>query len=68
MKENKNLFWATLTIGIIFALQPLDLAFGDMATTEPSPYSYITIDIATPDGQIGFTGLTDINNDAEIVG
>jgi probable HAF family extracellular repeat protein len=54
---------------IILALYPLaDLLFGD--TTEPgssSSYTFISIDIPTPSGQLGFRIFEDINDKGEIV-
>jgi probable HAF family extracellular repeat protein len=66
MKNNIRGLWAIVTIGTILALQPLDIVYGD--DSRPFSYSFVTIDIPTSDGQIGFTSLQDINSDGEIVG
>ena len=71
MRKRKNpccLCVATI-LAIILALHPLvGLAFEDTAVTQPVSYSFISIDIPHPSGDLGFTILTDINNDGEITG
>jgi uncharacterized membrane protein len=44
------------------------LVFGDDLTVNASSYSFITIDRPAPQGQLGFTTLTDINEKGEITG
>jgi hypothetical protein len=51
---------------IIVALQ----TFGTFVlgqTSEPS-YTFVTVDVPLPNGQLGFTDLTDINDEGQIVG
>jgi hypothetical protein len=50
---------------IIVALQTFG-AFVFGQTTEPS-YTFVTVDVPLPNGQLGFTDLTDIN-EGQIVG
>jgi hypothetical protein len=44
------------------------LVFADDPTASASSYRFITIDIPTPAGQLGFTSLGDINEKGEITG
>jgi len=54
---------------IIFTLQPfVDLVFGAVSTTETVSYTFISIDIPNPSGNLGFTTLEDINNEGELAG
>jgi uncharacterized membrane protein len=42
------------------------LVFGQ--TSEPSSYTFATVDVPLPDGQLGFTSLQDINDEGQIAG
>jgi uncharacterized membrane protein len=54
---------------IISALQAsVGLVFGDDITASPPSFTFITIDMPTPNGQLGFTSLSDINDQGEITG
>jgi len=70
MGENKHRFFVIKTLAIIIlALHSLvGLAFGDTSATQPVSCSFISIDIPTPGGELGFTHLGDINEDGEITG
>jgi probable HAF family extracellular repeat protein len=70
MRRSKHRFFVISALAIIIlALHPLvGLAFEDTSAKQPVSYSFISIDIPTPGGELGFTGLSDINNDGEITG
>ena len=71
MRKRKNpcCLCVAAILAIILALHPLvGLAFEDTSATQPVLYSFISIDIPNSSGELGFTGLADINNDGEITG
>jgi len=44
------------------------LVYGDDLTARSSSFKFITIDMPAPNGQLGFTSLSDINDQGEITG
>ena len=71
MRKRKNpcCLCVTTILASMLALHPLvGLAFEDTSATQPVSYSFISIDIPNPSGELGFTSLADINNDGEITG
>jgi hypothetical protein len=42
------------------------IVFGQLG--QPPPYRFVTIDVPLPDGRLGFTHLSDINDRGEIAG
>jgi probable HAF family extracellular repeat protein len=70
MRKNKHRFFVIGALAIIvLALQPLvGLVFGDTSATQPPSYSFISIDIPNSSGELGFTGLSDINDKGQIAG
>ena len=71
MRKNKHRFFVIKTLAIIaLAFYSLvDLSFGDRPTTSPpTSYSFIDIDIPTPEGELGFTSFGDINDGGDITG
>jgi hypothetical protein len=56
MRKNKHRFFVISALAIIIlALHPLvGLVFGDTSVAQPASYSFISIDIPNPSGQLGF--------------
>lgn len=70
MRKNTRRFFFTSTLAIIILAldQVVGLAFEDTSATQTASYSFISIDIPIPGGDLGFTTLADINNASEITG
>ena len=71
MRKNKHRLFVirALAIMVFFAFHLLvGLVFGDTLATQPASYRFISLDIPTPGGQLGFTSLADINEEGEITG
>jgi probable HAF family extracellular repeat protein len=59
---------ATLAL-IVVTLHPLvGLTFGDTVAPRPGSYSFVSLDIPTPSGELGFTSLADLNEEGELTG
>jgi hypothetical protein len=69
--RNKRL-WVSICLAflvIVSGLHPsVTLVFGDDLTASSSSFKFITIDMPTANGQLGFTALSDINESGVITG
>lgn len=56
-------------LGVTFAVIMLVLqTFASVAFGQATSYTFSTIDVPLPNGQLGFTSLADVNDEGQIVG
>ena len=71
MMQNKGL-WVSISLAFLVIVSALHASvapvFGDDLAASSSSFNFITIDIPIPNGQLGFTALSDINENGEITG
>ena len=67
-----NRLWVSICLAFMVIVSALHasvaLVFGDDPTARSPSFNFITIDMPTPNGQLGFTTLSDINENGQITG
>jgi hypothetical protein len=67
-----NRLWVSICFDFLLIVSALHasvaLVFGDDPTARSPSFNFITIDMSTPNGQLGFTTLSDINENGQITG